>query len=169
MTEKISFEELDTAEKLAAVRRVADSIWPETFAPILSPEQIVYMMKMMYAPEVMEAELAAGVRFELLRIGGEEAGYLSFSAYAGHPGAAKLHKVYLLSKYHSRGLGQAMLNHAAARCRALGFTELYLNVNKHNERAIRAYERNGFRTAESVKNPIGNGFFMDDYVMMKEL
>ena len=51
----------------------------------------------------------------------------------------------------------------------MGAQFLRLNVNKHNEKAIRAYLRNGFRTVESVKNDIGNGFFMDDYVMEKRL
>ena len=54
-------------------------------------------------------------------------------------------------------------------CRAAGFKKLRLNVNKHNERAISVYRRNGFETVESVKNDIGGGFFMDDYVMEKLL
>ena len=167
-TAKTAFRELDTPESLAAVRAIAASIWPETFRTILSPEQIVYMMKMMYAPEVMEKELADGYRFEVLTVGGMDAGYISYSAY-GIPGTAKLHKVYLLSRFHGQGYGTLMLRHAEARCRELGFQRLRLNVNKHNARAIRAYERNGFVTVESVKNDIGGGFFMDDFVMEKKL
>ncbi len=33
--------------------------------------------------------------------------------------------------------------------------------------AIRAYERNGFRTVRSQVADIGRGFVMDDYVMEK--
>ena len=51
----------------------------------------------------------------------------------------------------------------------MGAKYLRLNVNKHNEKAIKAYLRNGFVTVESVKNDIGNGFFMDDFVMQKTL
>ena len=165
---KTAFRELTAPAELAAVRAIAASIWPETFASILSPEQIVYMMKMMYAPEVMERELASGYRFEVLTVDGMDAGYISYSAY-DLPGTAKLHKVYLLSRFHGQGYGTLMLKHAEARCRALGFRRLRLNVNKHNARAIRAYERNGFCTVESVKNDIGHGFFMDDFVMEKPL
>ena len=57
------FVQLRTAEALARVRAIADDVWPKTFREILSPEQIVYMMKMMYAPEVMEKELANGFLF----------------------------------------------------------------------------------------------------------
>ena len=54
------FVSLQTADALARVRAIADDVWPKTFREILSPEQIIYMMKMMYAPEVMEKELTEG-------------------------------------------------------------------------------------------------------------
>ena len=166
---KVEFEQLTTPESLAAVRTIAREIWPRTFAPILSPEQIDYMMKMMYAPEVMERELASGYHFELVKVNGEAAGYISYSLYDGHPGTAKLHKVYLLSRFHGLGLGQQMLDQAQRQCRELGCRSIILAVNKHNDRAIRAYKRNGFAVADSVRNPIGGGFFMDDYIMRKPL
>ena len=50
---KTSFVTLDTPESLQTVRDIAAEVWPKTFAPILPPEQIPYMMRMMYAPEVM--------------------------------------------------------------------------------------------------------------------
>ena len=53
---------------LDAVRKIAHTIWPVTFREILSPEQISYMMKMMYSPEVMADELASGYNFEIVKI-----------------------------------------------------------------------------------------------------
>ena len=38
---KTAFRELTAPAELAAVRAIAASIWPETFASILSPAQIV--------------------------------------------------------------------------------------------------------------------------------
>ena len=165
---KTAFRELTIPAELAAVRAIAASIWPETFASILSPEQIVYMMKMMYAPEVMERELADGYHFEVLTVDGADAGYISYSAY-NLPGTAKLHKVYLLQEFQGRGIGSGLLADVAEQARKAGFTRLRLNVNKHNERARRAYFRNGFTDAEAVKIDIGHGFFMDDFVMEKLL
>ena len=43
---------LDKTE-LALVRDVASVVWPVTFREILPPEQLAYMMEMMYAPDVM--------------------------------------------------------------------------------------------------------------------
>ena len=163
------FTELQTPESLQIIREIAADIWPKTFAKILSPEQISYMMNMVYSPEVMERELAGNMSFNLLEIDGEAAGYAVFSAYDQMPETAKLHKLYLKEKFHSCGVGQQMLNYVQDVCRKRSFKRLILAVNKQNTRAIKAYERNGFVTYKAVCNPIGNGFFMDDYLMQKEL
>jgi ribosomal protein S18 acetylase RimI-like enzyme len=44
-----------------------------------------------------------------------------------------------------------------------------LGVNKSNEKALRAYRRNGYAVREAVKKDIGGGFFMDDFIMEKVL
>ena len=163
----LKFIELKTPESLQVILDIAASIWPETFREILSPKQISYMMEMMYAPAVMEKELADGYHFDIVCIDAVPAGYMVYATYA--PETAKLHKLYLLSRYHGQGIGSAMLDYVADQVRKLGLKNLILNVNKHNAKAIKAYERNHFATVEAVKIDIGNGFFMDDFVMKKVL
>ena len=158
---------LTTPGELARIRALARIIWPVTFAKILSREQIAYMMQMMYAPEVMSAEMAAGIKFELLQIDGADAGYMVYEKISDD--CAKLHKLYLLQKFHGQNFGQKMLDHVSGRCRQMACRSLKLNVNKHNSRAIKAYLRNGFTHDHPETNPIGNGFFMDDFVMIKSL
>ena len=164
----ISFEELRTPEELVRVRKIADVIWPETFKDILSPEQIRYMMQMMYAPEVMSRELAEGFSFNIVLADGRDAGYVVYSAY-GEDGTAKLHKVYLLNDFHRQGVGQKMLEYVCRRCRERGFSSVLLAVNKQNLPAQKAYLRHGFIMEKAVKCDIGHGFFMDDYLMRKTL
>ena len=165
---EITFEELRTPEELVRVRNIADVIWPETFKDILSPEQICYMMQMMYAPEVMSREQSDGYSFNIILADGRDAGYVVYSAY-GDDGTAKLHKVYLLKEFHRQGIGQKMLEYACSRCREQGFTSVLLAVNKQNLPAQKAYLRHGFVMEKAVKCDIGHGFFMDDYLMRKVL
>ena len=164
----MEFEELTTPESLQVIRNIAADVWPRTFAEILSPEQISYMMDMMYAPEVMERELKDGGHFETVKINNVPSGYFSWSKY-DQSDTAKLHKVYLKHEFHGQGIGSAMLKQAEQKIKAAGFRKVRLNVNKNNSKAIRAYERNNFVNIESVKIDIGNGFFMDDFVMEKTL
>ncbi len=46
---------------------------------------------------------------------------------------------------------------------------LTLQVNKYNHGSVAAYLHVGFVVAKTVKVDIGNGFFMDDYVMEKDV
>jgi len=165
----VTFENAADDEGLALIRALAADVWPETFAPILPPEQIPYMMEMMYAPEVQRREVARGVRFEVVRVDGEPAGYLSWSVPGAIPGTADLHKVYLLPKWQGRGVGRAMLDRAAARCREAGCGKIRLAVNKRNGKAIRAYRRHGYVMAGSRVKDIGGGFVMDDFLMEEHL
>ena len=162
-TRDVKFVALTTPDSLAVVRDIAAEIWPETFRAILPPEQIPYMMKMMYAPEVMERELSSGYAFDLLTVDGKDAGYMVYSP-TGEPGTMKLHKLYLLSEYHGCGCGQKMLQHVISISSELGYRSVILAVNKQNYKAQKAYKRFGFILEKSVCVDIGNGFFMDDYL-----
>jgi GNAT superfamily N-acetyltransferase len=81
----------------------------------------------------------------------------------------KLHKLYLLPEYHGTGIGARALAAVEQTARDNAATALVLNVNRHNLKAIRAYERAGWHVAEEVVADIGNGYVMDDFVMTKQL
>jgi ribosomal protein S18 acetylase RimI-like enzyme len=153
-------------EDLETVRRLADRIWQACYPGIIPPEQIRYMLEWMYAPHKLAAELARGVTYELALLAGEPVGYLAHELQAG--GAIlHLNKLYLVPELHGRGHGQAMLCRVLAAARTGAAREIELRVNRGNSRAVRAYERAGFRVAESVCQDIGAGFVMDDFVMRR--
>ncbi len=160
--DSITIEPVTSAEEYPVILKLAREIWGPTYAEILSQEQIDYMIDMMYALAVLEKERGEGIVFELVKENGKPIGFLSYGPYK--PGTMKLHKLYLSQSHHGKGIGSRMLSRAKEAAKELGATELLLNVNKHNARAIRAYRRNGFEMIREEKNPIGNGFFMDDYV-----
>jgi len=81
----------------------------------------------------------------------------------------KLDKLYVRTDLHGRGLGGLLIRHVAGKARVLGCKRLSLQVNKNNASAIRAYRHNGFEVREAAKFDIGRGFYMDDYVMVKDL
>ena len=45
-----------------------------------------------------------------------------------------------------------------------GLSHIELNVYKHNDATLAAYEALGFTRLRAEANDIGNGFVMDDYV-----
>jgi ribosomal protein S18 acetylase RimI-like enzyme len=62
------------------------------------------------------------------------------------------------------GAGKALLNQAIEVAKAAGSSSIFLQVNKLNT-AYTFYLKHGFIKEVEFKFDIGNGFFMDDYVM----
>ena len=154
-----------TAADTPLLRALAERIWRESYAGVVSAEQMAYMIDWMYAEETIRRELAEGVCWELVWQGGGAVGY--FSITFGADGVAKLNKLYLLPENQGRGLGQEMLARVFALAKSRGAREVRLQVNKANLRAQRAYERFGFMRIEEAVFDIGGGFVMDDYILSR--
>jgi RimJ/RimL family protein N-acetyltransferase len=60
-----------------------------------------------------------------------------------------------------------MVERVSARARSLGCHRVSLAVNKRNSRAIAAYRKWGFEIEQAVVKDIGDGFVMDDYIMVR--
>ncbi len=156
-------------EHLPAISELAGVIWRACYPGIITSEQIDYMLARMYSLDVLRDEIRSqGIRYDLLLVDGKPAGFASYGP-TSESGVIKLHKLYLLAEMHGRGLGSRLLQQVEHEVRAGAGCRLILSVNKRNARAIAAYQRNGFVTADSVVTDIGGGFVMDDYIMAKEL
>lgn len=159
----VTFEDA-AADDLADVADLARRIWPQTYANIIPEEQIRFMLAEQYAPDRLRADAASGVTFVYAAIGSRRVGYFAYGPSEA-PKEALLHKVYLLPEWQGRGAGSAMLREAQRRCRESGYDTVLLYVNQRNARAIRAYQRNGFRIRREVRTEIGHGFVKLDYLM----
>lgn len=135
---------------------------------MISEAQINYMLGRMYAPETIIRELAAGTAYELAELAGQPVGYLALSHDAGIR-RAELHKLYLADEWQGKGYGQAMLRRVLELARKLEAGTISLRVNRRNLRAQRAYRRAGFRIEGELREDIGCGFVMDDFVMVRTL
>jgi GNAT superfamily N-acetyltransferase len=157
-----------TEEHLPALAELAGVIWRQHYPGIISRAQIDYMLAKMYSLDTLREDIRSkGIRIERLLVEGR---FVGFAAYgpASEPGVMKLHKCYLLSEMHGRGYGSRLLQHCEQEVRKLGTRRFILAVNKHNTKAVAAYQRNGFTVAESVITDFGEGFVMDDYIMAKD-
>lgn len=151
------------------VQRIAHQTWPITFKGILSPEQITYMLEMMYSIESLKQQLKKGQVFILAKEKDNIVGFASYEPrYAGMP-KTKIHKLYILPSAQGKGVGKKLIQRLNASAEAKGDGILSLNVNKFNNSAIRFYEKNGFKETAREDIPIGNGFWMEDVVMEKKV
>ena len=163
----LQFEKVGTAE-FAIVADLAHRIWPVCFADLISPAQCDYMLRQRYSHEGLSHAIASGTTYELMRAGAEAVGFGAHGP-GETPEEWKLGQVYVLPECQGRGLGRQYIGHVAQAALEHGCTSLTLTVNKGNGRARTLYERCGFRIRNAARFDIGNGFVMDDYVMVLSL
>jgi len=151
---------------LKKVRKIALVTWPKTFANILTPEQIAYMLDWMYSPEALEQQVLEKNHVFLLASEGDNIlGFCSYELHAKSPSKTKIHKIYILLEAQGKGVGKKLIQEVARIAKKNGDTHLFLNVNKYNQSAIEFYSKIGFYEDFREVINIGNGFVMDDVVM----
>lgn len=163
-----------TADDIETIRDLADRTWRACYPGIISEAQIDYMLGWMYSPEQIRSEIESGeIRYLLAEMAdaepAEPAGFAAFGPDPEDAAGAFLHKLYVLPERQRLGLGSALLAEVERLARTHGSSRLSLRVNRGNEPAIRAYEKNGFRLSHEVCSDIGGGFVMDDFVMVLDL
>jgi len=155
---------------LHEVRKIALKTWPITFANILSPNQIDYMLDWMYDLEALRIQLnKKGHVFLLAEENGKYLGFASYEINHGGTQKTKIHKIYILPETQGKGVGKKLLQAVSEIALMNRNTHLFLNVNKNNQNAIDFYSHLGFYEACKEVIDIGNGFVMDDVVMELKL
>jgi len=151
-------------EDINTIGFLAQQIWPVTYGTIVPPEQLDYMLSLIYNPDALRRQMVED-RHSFLMVE-EEDEPIGFAAWSPLEewGLFKLHKLYVLNGRQGKGLGKAMLQFIYQDIRERGGQVLQLNVNRYN-RAREFYEKMGFRVIREEDIPIGHGYFMNDFVM----
>jgi ribosomal protein S18 acetylase RimI-like enzyme len=154
-------------EDIPLIRELTFRIWPQTYASTLSQAQIDYMLEMMYSEESLTRQMTEeGCNFILVFGNGEPVGFASYSEIK--TGSWKLHKIYILPNQQGKGTGRFVIDHIIKTILLQGAESLQLQVNRYNK-AKDFYEKLGFAIIEIADFDIGNGYFMNDFVMEKKL
>ncbi|MBB2146366.1 GNAT family N-acetyltransferase [Pedobacter sp. LMG 31464] len=157
-------------EDLAIISDMAERIWPQVYSDYISEEQLSYMLKLMYNRGELLSQLQKGHTFLIATETEEDkdVGFAGFSIVDTENQVYKLHKLYVLPETHGKGVGKILTNEVKNLAVRNGGKFLQLNVNRNNK-AKDFYEKAGFKIKETVDVNIGNGFFMNDYVMELEI
>jgi diamine N-acetyltransferase len=155
-----------SVNEIPVIRQLAEAVWPQTYASILTPAQIGYMMQLIYSEASLQQQMASGHQFILLYEDEVPAGFASFSAY--EPGIYKLQKIYVVQRLQGKGAGKFLIDHIITAILRKNARVLRLNVNRFNN-AKTFYEKRGFSVIGEEDIAIGNGYYMNDYVMEKQL
>ena len=153
---------------VAVVAELADCIWREHFIPIIGEQQVEYMLEKFQSVPAITSQLQSGFEYYIAVMDGKPAGY---TGLVPEPAADKMmiSKLYVQRDARGNGVGGRLLQFAEQECYKRGMPTAWLTVNRFNLEPIEWYRYKGFRIVDEVRKDIGEGFFMDDYIMEKRL
>ena len=155
-----------TSNDIALIRELTLQVWPQTYAAILSKEQIDYMLEMMYSETSLQKQLSDGCQFIIVLDEKEPVGFASYQEIA--PFIFKLHKIYVLASQQGKGTGRFLIEYIISTVKQQRASVLQLQVNRNNA-ALNFYKKLDFTIIKEADFDIGNGYLMQDYVMEKKL
>ena len=150
---------------LEVIHQLAYDIWPFSYGEILSVPQLQYMLENFYSLSSLQNQVTVlKHQFLIVRENDVPVGFASFSMHKDDPAIYHLHKIYVLPGEQGKSIGRQILAFIIKQIKMEGAVSLQLNVNRHNK-AVVFYEKQGFTTIREEDIDIGNGYFMNDYVM----
>jgi ribosomal protein S18 acetylase RimI-like enzyme len=164
----ISIKKVDKTA-IPIIQELANITWHITYREILSAEQINYMLDLFYSEASLKKQIEHNHQFIVASENNNAVGFASYAPKGkGDTKTYVLHKIYVDPEMHGIGIGQLLIGHIINDIEILGFTNLQLNVNRNNK-SVQFYQKLGFEIIREEDIDIGNGYFMNDYVMLKKI
>ena len=150
---------------LACIQSLAHEIWPLVYSNMISADQIEYMLRWMYALEKLKQDVMNGVIFLLVSEDDKDCGFLAFEMREHE---TFLHKLYLHPEMHGKGIGKQMIMQVEWAARDNNSDCIRLTVNRNNPN-VDFYLNQGFEVEDEKDFDIGGGYWMNDFIMKKNL
>lgn len=163
-----------TYEDIPRIRENADKVFRHTYAEILTPEQMDYMIDWMYSEESLRHQIGTpGKAFFLAEEGDDFGGYASVEVQGRKDDGTQIYhlqKIYVMPRFQGTGLGKMLFEHVMDYLVTVGGKpfRVELNVNRHNK-AVGFYEKMGMFRDREGDFPIGHGYYMNDYIYAIEV
>jgi diamine N-acetyltransferase len=160
---RVHLEKADTSS-VPLIAKLAHTIWNQHYPSIISLEQISYMLDRMYSEESLKEQMTSkGNDFYLIKQDGKDIGFISVSKIKEEPNGVFIHKFYLDQTLAGKGAGTTAHNELV---KLLHPSIMRLTVNRQNYKSINFYFKNGFKIESVADFDIGNGYVMNDFVMV---
>jgi GNAT superfamily N-acetyltransferase len=146
---------------------MAAVVWPATYSNMMSGEQLNYMFNMMYSPDSIRTQMTEKKHTYFILFDDDiPQGYLSVHTVENT--VLYIEKIYVLPSAQGKGFGALLINRAKEFAETQSLNSLRLNVNRDNKSRY-FYEHLGFKIISQRDLHIGHGFYMNDYIMEKNL
>ncbi|MBX7042313.1 MAG: GNAT family N-acetyltransferase [Ignavibacteria bacterium] len=155
------FRQVTDDEQLTRLSELAHRIWNMYYPDIIGQKQVDYMLGKMYSLGALKEQISNGHTFVAGYVDGKMVGFLSYSKTSEME--YMIHKWYVDVSIHGKGVGRKLFDAAFVKT---DYDVIRLTVNRQNFKAVNFYFRFGFTIERVADFDIGDGFFMNDFVMI---
>lgn len=152
---------LSDISQLSEVRELAYKIWNDHYPEIIGQEQVDYMLDKMYDLQSLKNQFEKGDMFYLVKDGELSLGFAS--ATKEPDGDWFLNKLYVDTTNQRSGIGKGLMDFIIFEN---SIDKMRLQVNRQNYKAINFYFKYGFVIEKVADFNIGDGYFMNDFIMI---
>jgi len=153
-----------TIAQIEAVAALAAEIWREHYTPIIGADQVEYMIEKFQSKDAIKHQIDSGdLVYYLLYAARRSAGYFAIQVRSDE---VFLSKLYVARPSRKLGLARMTIDFIKSVAADNCLKRVSLTINKNNRESLAAYERLGFKNEKAVVTDIGNGFYMDDFVLV---
>lgn len=160
------FIPVTTNEDIDEISKLAYEIWSEHYSYILGPPQVEYMLRNFQSPESISNQIQFhSYQYYFLNFNDTNVGYFAIQS---DNSKLFLSKIYIKKDYRNRGIAKSTISFLENICKMKNLNCIWLTVNKDNNSSIDAYKKMDFVITNTLVSAIGNGYYMDDYLMERK-
>jgi len=151
-----------TSADASLLATLAAETFTDAFGAQNTAENLAAFIEARYSPDIQRAELAdPALTYLIAEVEGKTAGYAlvregATPACVTGPLPVEVQRFYVLRDWHGAGVAQALMEGCVAEARRRGGRTLWLGVWEINPRAIRFYEKCGYRQVGTQTFMVGS-------------
>ncbi len=156
----IKFREIQLNE-FDALFDIASKIWHDHYTEVIGKEQVNYMLDTIYDKKSLEDSIHKGQVYFFILQNDKKIGFFSIT----NENELWLNKLYVNTDLQGQGIGKIVLDYIN---NSMQPDIIKLTVNRQNFKSINFYFKNGFKIEKVEDFDIGNGYWMNDFIMVKK-
>jgi len=153
-----------TVEDARALAQLAERTFRDAFAAQNKPEDMDAYIARTYTEELQRGEIQNAAMTTFVVDDGDA--LIGFAQIKHGEDEVELARIYVDRNHHGRGVANELMNAVIDAAKQAGVAKLWLGVWEHNPRAIRFYEKFGFRVTGSHPFLLGSDL-QTDLVMQR--
>lgn len=163
-----------TTRDAAMLADLAARTFVETFGAQNNPADLELYLRTAYSPEIQRAELEdPTVTYLIAEVDGSVAGFAMIGAgrtpdSVPYESAVEVMRFYVDHPWHGSGIARVLMDATVREAERRGAAAIWLGVWEKNPRAIRFYEKQGFRDVGAKTFTVGTDV-QHDRVMARPL